>query len=150
MTTEIKTTMENAIEQGNFRDMVSALKEYGFTVGKNFTKAQAIEAITQALAEDRFTDKDHGKGHGVSYYLDGKRVFNIKTRRKGQAIVFFTKASGVSGLGESKDTRYATALEGAYDEVLAKAKELVIEQTNKDKEEGESTTVEPAPATDEA
>ena len=77
--------------------------------------------------QKKFTSKDHGKTHGVSYYLDGIKMLNIKTRKSGQGIVFFTKNSGVTTHEKSRIDVYLCELAGEYNAILAQAQKEVLE-----------------------
>ena len=84
------------------------------------------------MAKVKFTSKHHGKGHGISYYLDGVKMLNIKTRKNGQGVVFFTKNSGIDTHEKSRIDVYLCELAGDYKTVLAQAqKEVLAKYTKK-------------------
>ena len=84
------------------------------------------------MTQVKFTSKDHGKGHGISYYLDGVKMLNIKTRKNGQGVVFFTKNSGIDTHEKSRIDVYLCELAGDYKTVLAQAqKEVLAKYTKK-------------------
>lgn len=141
MTEEIMAKIKAAIEgKATKAELKAIADEAEVAYTSKTTVAQFIEAF-QEIIGDGFTTKDHGKNHGISYYIDGIRMFVIKTRKNGQAIVLFTKKSKVTGEA-SKDTRYVCEYTGAYNEVLEQAKKAVIKAQEAPEEEAEEEAPE--------